>query len=292
MAEFNATGGNVNSNLSSEPMFGNYGGSFTRIKDDSLSRTTSMQDATYAFDRLNIFESTITPSNTCVPNKTISNRNANAFISKNSTETALDVSNYLERPVFHANHAVGGPEQVKAATIYKDKNLENLYHNEKACDSILNKSSILDNPKENYRGLSTIQYQANYLFNDPQHHVTVDSFTRPVQTRQVVKDIYKQQVCAQSCKKGRTSYINGRKEELSNDYSNKICKQEKARRGVPNSMLLGTATFKSISGESLNTGTMKPGYVDDSSQDYMTFGQAGKPVDASTGEMRASGEPN
>ena len=103
----------------------------------------------------------------------------------------------------------------------------------------------------------------DHVFVDPQYPTTVDDFTRPIQSRQVVKDIYKQQVCANSQKKGRTSYVNGKKSELSNDYAKNMYKQEQVRKNGPNSILLGTARLESISGKTVQSQQINAGLGSD-----------------------------
>ena len=172
-------------------------------------------------------------------------------------ETNADVQNYFERPPLINNRAKGSYEPLSASEAFESLNLSSVgAAAEVDCPAMTETSSILDNPKENSRELNTFQFSSNQLFFDPQYPVTQDDFTRPQQTREIVKDIYKQQLCANADKK-RVSYIGGKKEFLANDFASKLCKQEEKRRAGPQSILLGNATLKAIpvnTGKSVNAG--------------------------------------
>ena len=147
MAEFSAHQPNVGN----EQTPGSYGGSFTRIADDDTSRSSQIRDSTYGFDRLNIFEPNRPKEQTCTPNKTFGNRSAYAYTQSSTKQVTANVSNYLERPLPTNNFSPGSAQQPKAGEIYSQSDLGNAMYTEPECESVMNKSSILDNPKENFR---------------------------------------------------------------------------------------------------------------------------------------------
>lgn len=221
-------------------------GSFTRMIDERANIDNRARDITFGFDRMNIYEANPPSKSVCRPAKTMSNRNQNTALRPSMKETNADVQNYFERPPPLNKHTRGSYEPLSAAEAFDSLNLGSIgAAAEVDCPAVTETSSILDNPKENSRELNTFQFSSNQLFFDPQYPVTQDDFTRPQQTREIVKDIYKQQLCANADKK-RVSYVGGKKEFLANDFASKLCKQEEKRRAGPQSILLGNATLKAI----------------------------------------------
>lgn len=252
---------------------GTYGGSFTRIKDDNKSLRAQEDAIVYGFDRIRVYEPNPPKEQQCNPSKTLHSGAHHPYTQASIKDTTADVDNYLKRPMAFGDHSIGTQEHPKVSEKYSELNLNQIYEQQKDCAPFSSNSSILNDPKENYRGLSTLHYNMNQLYTDPQAPVTHDDFTRPMQSRQLVKDIYKQQVCANSCNK-RTSFINGKKETLANDYAVQMCKQELKRKTGPNSILLGTARFETVNGRE-NTGPImnqfKPGFDVSENSNEMLF---------------------
>ena len=227
--------GQNGTDLPTPPSFG----SFTRINDERQSIDTQSRNLKSGFERLELFETTQPRDNACRPPKTMSNRNKNTSLRPSMRETNADVENYFTRPPPISNRAQGTMEPIGASLAYNRLGLHE-QGNEKDCPPITEISSILDNPKDQTKEQSTFQFATNALFFDPQYPITTDQFTRPMQSRDIVKDVYKRELC-KNVGKQRTIYTGSNPELLSNDFATKVCKQENDRKAGVRSLLLGTA---------------------------------------------------